>query len=186
MSSETEQGSWMWVFTVRAEIVEIYFRLQKWDGLRMQVPDTMCVKRTSFKLMTVTWHWVFGDPLGSRMQGVKDCAHLLAVWHLSAGQGEQLEEGAQKERTVDWWAEHGRRAALQTGQNRATNSRDKLQHIKSYRRIPCSRWWGEAAAPGSARISILLLFLFPFCPQRVRPPGKLLGLSPVVKLLRCW
>lgn len=35
------------------------------------------------------------------MQRVEHCAHLLAVRHLSAGQGEQLEEGAQEERTVD-------------------------------------------------------------------------------------
>lgn len=71
--------------------------------------NTAC---TSFKLKTVTWHWVFGDPLGARVQRVERCAHLLAVWHLPAGrQGEQLEEGAQKERAVDWGTRHGRRTA---------------------------------------------------------------------------
>lgn len=116
--------------------------------------------------MTVTWHWGFGDPLGARVQRLKYCAHLLAVWHVSAGKGEQLEEGAQKERTVDRWGSHGWRAAAlnQSGQSRRSSG--KVQRAKSYRRSQRLRWWGEAAAPGSARISILPLSSSP--PLRVR------------------
>lgn len=119
--------------------------------------------------MRVTWHWGFGDPLGARVQRLKYCAHLLAVWHVSAGKGEQLEEGAQKERTVDRWGSHGWRAAAlnQSGQSRRSSG--KVQRAKSYRRIQRLRW-GEAAAPGSASFRFPLLLLS----ESVRP-AKLLS-----------
>lgn len=47
---------------------------------------------------------------------------------------------------------------------------DELQRIKSYRRIRWLCWWGEAAAPGYARLSILPL------------PLRLLLLNPA----SCW
>lgn len=131
--------------------------------------------------MRVTWHWGFGDPLGSRVQRLKYCAHLLAVWHVSAGKGEQLEEGAQKERTVDRWGSHGWRAAAlnQSGQSRRSSG--KVQRAKSYRRR--LRWWGEAAAPGSALISILPLSSSP--PLRVRAPCKAALSGFLAKLHGC-
>lgn len=131
--------------------------------------------------MTVTWHWGFGDPLGARVQRLKYCAHLLAVWHVSAGKGEQLEEGAQKERTVDRWGSHGWRAAAlnQSGQSRRSSG--KVQRAKSYRRSQRLRWWGEAAAPGSARISILPLSSSPL---RVRALCKA-ALSGFLELHGC-
>lgn len=132
--------------------------------------------------MTVTWHWGFGDPLGARVQRLKYCAHLLAVWHVSAGKGEQLEEGAQKERTVDRWGSHGWRAAAlnQSGQSRRSSG--KVQRAKSYRRSQRLRWWGEAAAPGLARISILPLSSSP--PLRVRALCKA-ALSDFLELHGC-
>lgn len=48
------------------------------------------------------------------MEGLEHCAHLLAVWHLSAEQGEQLEEGAQEERAAGRGAGHGRERLLDT------------------------------------------------------------------------
>lgn len=156
-------------------MIETNFSQQKRRRSK-DLTDIVCVKTsygicTRYKMMTVTWHWVLGDPLGARMQRVKHVAHLLAVWHLSAGQGEQLEEGAQKERTADWWSRHGRRAELsRAGRNRA--AADNFSTFKVTGGLRVGAGDGEAAAQGSAWISILPLG----CPpSTLRPPGKPLG-----------
>lgn len=53
------------------------------------------------------------------MHGVKRRAHLLTVGYLSAEQGAELQEGAQKQRAAGWRGGHGGRAAA--GQVRGEN-----------------------------------------------------------------
>lgn len=45
------------------------------------------------------------------MHGVERRAHLLTVGYLSAEQGAELQEGAQKQRAAGWRGGHGGRAA---------------------------------------------------------------------------
>ena len=141
--------------------------------------------------MTVTWHRVLGDPFGARVQRVEHRADLLAVWHrLSAGQREHLEEGAQEERSVDRWSGHGGASGSPTAETgRLKTSRGKLEHLQSYRRNPRLRRRGEeAAAAGSARISILPPPLpRPQHSARLESGELLRSAQPLpVKLLRCW
>lgn len=77
----------------------------KCSGWRTVMVHPICVRKSykatcqSLKLI-VTRHRRFWDPFGARMQRLEHGAHLLAARDLSSGQGEQLEEGAQKECTV--------------------------------------------------------------------------------------
>lgn len=76
------------------------------------------------------------------MQSVKRSAHLLAVWCLSAGKREQLEEeGAQEESSADRCGHHGREAGGTgakpdvTGGEREKKLADvNFSSLKSYRR----------------------------------------------------
>lgn len=98
---------------------EVFFRGWAWRGNSKNWRKT--------RWMRVTWHRGFGDPLGAGVQGVEDCADLLAVWHLSAGEREKLEEGAQEERSARWRANlnHGRRTWGRT--NGKLQQHQKLQ-----------------------------------------------------------
>lgn len=112
---------------------------------------------TGFEMNTVTWHWVFGDPLGARVQRVERCAHLLAVWHLAAGRhGEQLEEGAQKERAVDGWTRHGRQPhSFEQNHLRWTSAQLKLQEHP----VLAPRWNCSSRISSSQHPSALFSFL---------------------------
>lgn len=75
------------------------------------------------------------------MQSVKRRAHFVAVWSLSAGKREQLEEeeGAQEERSVDRYGHHGREAGGTGAKPDVTGKRKKpaevnFSSLKSYRR----------------------------------------------------